>query len=117
MQHKMMIGHSNANHVIILGLSSGSAASRENYEARMKKEFDRYFISLREYLATPIYENGEIISCYGIADQDANVAMDYVSQNASGKLFYKRLQRELYPMLFLQMVYTIHLVRKSLLVI
>ena len=63
----MMIEHSNDNHVIILGLSSGSAASRENYETRMKKEFDRYFISLREYLATPIYENGEIVSCYGIA--------------------------------------------------
>lgn len=113
----MMIEHSNANHVIILGLSSGSAASRDDYEARMKKEFGRYFISLREYLSTPIYKNGEIVSCYGIADQDADVAMDYISQNASGKLFYKRLQRELHHMLFLRIVYTIQTVYKKLLVI
>ena len=36
----------------------------------MKKEFGRYFISLREYLAHPIKNSsGEIISCYGLADQ------------------------------------------------
>ena len=97
MQHKMMIEHSNANHVIILGLSSGSAASREDYEARMKKEFGRYFISLREYLSTPIYENGEIVSCYGIADQDANVAMDYVAQNASGKTVLQEITEGIVP--------------------
>lgn len=96
-QHKMMIEHSNANHVIILGLSSGSAASREDYEARMKKEFGRYFISLREYLSTPIYENGEIVSCYGIADQDANVAMDYISQNASGKTVLQEINDGIVP--------------------
>ena len=96
-QHKMMIEHSNANHVIILGLSSGSAASREDYEARMKKEFGRYFISLREYLSTPIYENGEIVSCYGIADQDANIAMDYVAQNASGKTVLQEITEGIVP--------------------
>ena len=97
MQHKMKIEHSNANHVIILGLSSGSAASREDYEARMKKEFGRYFISLREYLSTHIYENGEIVSCYGIADQDANVAMDYVAQNASGKTVLQEITEGIVP--------------------
>lgn len=56
-QHKMMINHSNAKNVIILGLSSGSKAERAEYETRMKKEFGRYFISLREYLST-----------YGLAD-------------------------------------------------
>ena len=65
-----MIEHSQAKHTIVLGLSSGSAASRAEYEARMKKEFGRYFISLREYLSHPIYNSdGEIISCYGLADQ------------------------------------------------
>lgn len=69
-QHRLMIEHSQAKHTIVLGLSSGSAASRAEYEARMKKEFGRYFISLREYLSHPIYNSdGEIISCYGLADQ------------------------------------------------
>lgn len=38
----------------------------------MKKEFGRYFISLREYLAHPIYDtDGKTIkSCYGLADQE-----------------------------------------------
>lgn len=32
--------------------------------------FGRYFISLREYLAHPIYNSsGDIISCFGLADQ------------------------------------------------
>ena len=56
--HRLMINHAKAKHVIVLGLSSGSASSRADYEAAMKKEFGRYFISLREYL-----------SKYGLADQ------------------------------------------------
>ncbi|MGG4438422.1 hypothetical protein AAXE64_28110 [Priestia megaterium] len=56
-QHKLMIAHSNAKKVVILGLSSGTAAERASYEAAMKAEFGRYFISLREYL-----------SQYGLAD-------------------------------------------------
>jgi hypothetical protein len=36
----------------------------------MKTEFGRYFVSLREYLSTPIYENGNIVSCYGMAGND-----------------------------------------------
>lgn len=55
--HRLMIAHANAKHVIILGLSSGSATSRAGYEAAMRKAFGRYFISLREYL-----------SQYGLAD-------------------------------------------------
>ena len=70
-QHRLMIEHANAKHVIVLGLSSGSASYRANYEARMKKEFGRYFISLREYLAHPIKDSSNnIISCYGLADQE-----------------------------------------------
>ena len=70
-QHKMMIEHASAKHTIILGLSSGSASSRKSYEDRMKQEFGRYFISLREYLAHPIYgtDGKTIVSCYGLADQ------------------------------------------------
>ena len=84
-QHRLMIEHANAEHVIILGLSSGNTSTRTEYETRMKQEFGRYFISLREYLSTPIYENGEIVSCYGIEDQNAEIDMDYVATNASGK--------------------------------
>ena len=69
-QHRLMIEHANAKNFIVLGLSSGTASGRKNYEDAMKKEFGRYFISLREYLAHPIYQNGEIVSCYGLADQN-----------------------------------------------
>lgn len=68
-QHRLMIEHSNCKDFVVLGLSSGSAESRAEYEAAMKKEFGRRFISLREYLSTPIYNpSGEIISCYGLDD-------------------------------------------------
>ncbi len=49
--HKLMINHAKARHVIILGLSSGTADSRKDYETAMRYEFGRYFISLREYLS------------------------------------------------------------------
>lgn len=76
-QHRLMIEHANAEHVIVLGLSSGTAAQRADYEERMRKEFGRYFISLREYLSTPIYTDGEITSCYGMADQNVEIDSDY----------------------------------------
>jgi hypothetical protein len=69
-QHKLMIDHFKGKEYVVLGLSSGTAASRADYEAAMKEAFGRRFISLREYLAHPIYENGEIVSCYGLADQN-----------------------------------------------
>ena len=43
--------------MVVLGLSTGSSASNATYETAMRKEFGRYFISLREYLST-----------YGLAD-------------------------------------------------
>ena len=49
--HHLMINHAKAKHTIILGLSTGSASNRADYEATMKKAFGRYFISLREYLS------------------------------------------------------------------
>ena len=78
-QHRLMMEHANAKHTIILGLSSGTKAGRADYEARMKKEFGRYFISLREYLAQPIYDSGgNIVSCYGLADQNLEPNDTYV---------------------------------------
>ena len=55
--HKLMRAHHRGGHMVVLGLSSGSSASNATYEAAMRKEFGRYFISLREYLST-----------YGLAD-------------------------------------------------
>ena len=69
-QHKLMIDHFKGKEYVVLGLSTGTAASSADYEAAMKEAFGRRFISLREYLAHPIYENGEIVSCYGLADQN-----------------------------------------------
>ena len=70
-QHKRIIDHANAKHVIVIGLSSGNAEQRADYETRMKKEFGRYFISLREYLSHPIYDadGSTIVNCYGLDDQ------------------------------------------------
>lgn len=79
-QHRLMIEHAKAKYTVILGLSSGSAASRADYEAAMKLAFGRYFISLREYLATPIYTNSVITSCYGL--QDAGLTPTQADLNA-----------------------------------
>lgn len=84
-QHRLMIEHANAEHVIILGLSSGTASQRADYEARMKKEFGRYFLSLREYLSTPIYSGNEIVSCYGMADQNVEIDPDYTYSGKTTK--------------------------------
>ena len=68
--HRKMIDHFKGKEYLILGLSSGSAESRAEYEEAMKNAFGRRFISLREYLTTPIYDSdGNIVSCYGLADQ------------------------------------------------
>lgn len=83
-QHRLMIEHSTAKHTIILGLSSGSAASRTDYEAAMKLAFGRYFISLREYLAAPIYTNGVITSCYGLDDAGITPTSADLTAIASG---------------------------------
>ena len=68
--HRLMIDHFKGKEYIILGLSSGTKAQRTDYESRMKKEFGRRFISLREYLAEPIYDadGRTVISCYGLSD-------------------------------------------------
>ncbi len=89
-QHRLVMAHANAKHTIILGFSADSYADRHMYEERMQQEFGRYFISLRQYLAHPIYDvDGEtIISCYGIddavklgllIDTDGNVVEEYNS--------------------------------------
>lgn len=38
------------------------------------------------------YENGEIISCYSIEDQNAEIDMDYISPNTSGTKTIKRIK-------------------------
>ena len=68
--HRMMIDHFKGKEYVILGLSSGTAAQRADYEAAMTEAFGRRFVSLRAYLAHPIYDtDGEtVISCYGLDD-------------------------------------------------
>ena len=50
--HRLAMAHSKAVKTLVLGLSSGTAADRAEYESRMRQEFGRYFVSLREYLST-----------------------------------------------------------------
>ena len=38
-----------------------------------------------------------MVLLYGIADQDANVAMDYVAQNASGKTVLQEITEGIVP--------------------
>ena len=68
--HRMMIDHCKGKEYVVLGLSSGTETQRKEYEDAMKDSFGRRFISLRAYLAHPIYDNdGEtVISCYGLDD-------------------------------------------------
>lgn len=70
-RHKQMIAHSHAKNVLVVGLSRGTEEGLAEYERIFTEEFGRYFIPLRKYLATPIYDSdGEIVSCYGLADQN-----------------------------------------------
>lgn len=94
-QHRLMIEHSKARYVVVLGLSSGTKAQRASYEERMRKEFGRYFISLREYLSTPIYDNsGTIISCYGMDDQNVSIDSLYTY---NGKTTLQEIQEGSVP--------------------
>lgn len=72
--HRLMIDHSNAKDYIVLGLSSGTASERLDYETKMRKQFGRRFISLREYL-----------SKYGLADAGITPTQDDIDAMALGK--------------------------------
>ena len=53
----------------------------------MTQEFGRRFISLRQYLAHPIYdENNNIVSCYGLADQNLTPTSDDLDKIAIGQV-------------------------------
>lgn len=85
-QHRLMIEHSKAKYVIVLGLSSGTAESRKEYEDKMRDEFGRYFISLREYLSHPIYDGETIVSCYGLDDAGLSATDDDLEKIAIGQV-------------------------------
>jgi hypothetical protein len=87
-QHKLMINHANNKNTIILGLSSGTASSRAAYETAMKAEFGDYFISLREYLTTPIYaaDGTSIISCVGLDDAELTPTQSDIDKIAIGQV-------------------------------
>lgn len=74
-KHKLMVEHSNAKKVIVLGLSSGTAESRADYESEMRKAFGRYFISLRDYL-----------SKYGLADAGLTATNEDITAMNEGRV-------------------------------
>ena len=99
--HHLMINHAKAKHTIILGLSSGSASSRADYEAAMKKAFGRYFISLREYLSeyglddaglTPTENDTTAMATGTVPPQLLSDNVHYTSTTKTiiGNLIYKR---------------------------
>ena len=85
-QHRRMIEHAHARNVIVLGLSSGTASERSSYETAMQDEFGRYFISLRQYLAHPIYSGDTIVNCYGLADAGLTPTSADLDDIAVGKV-------------------------------
>lgn len=85
-QHKRMIEHSKAENVLVLGFSTGTNGNRVEYEKTMKKAFGRNYISLREYLAHPIYTNGEITSCYGLDDAGITATATDIEKIAIGSV-------------------------------
>lgn len=85
-KHRLMIEHSNAKHYLILGLSSGNAESRAEYEAAMREAFGRYFVSLREQLSAPIYTDGVITSCYGLDDAGLTATQEDLTAIAAGEV-------------------------------
>lgn len=68
--HQQMINHFKGKEYLVLGLSSGTESQRAEYEKQMKQAFGRRFVSLREYLAHPVYDTDgkTVISCYGLDD-------------------------------------------------
>ena len=68
--HQQMISHFKGKEYLVLGLSSGTESQRAEYEKQMKQAFGRRFVSLREYLAHPVYDTDgkTVISCYGLDD-------------------------------------------------
>ena len=79
--HRRMIEHSNAEHFIVLGMTSGSAGRTEadmaEYESKMTREFGRYFISLRDYL-----------SKQGMADAGLTPTADDLAKMETGAVPY-----------------------------
>lgn len=87
-QNRKVIEHGNSDKYVVLGLSSGSALERAEYEQAMRKEFGRRFISLREYLAAPIYaaDGVTIVSCYGLDDAGLEPTQADLDAIAEGKV-------------------------------
>ena len=74
-QHKLVIDYANNPEYFILGLSSGTAAERADYEKAMKNAFGRRFFSLREYL-----------SQYGLEDLGLTPTSDDTAAMSEGKV-------------------------------
>lgn len=68
-KHQLMIAHFPGKKFLILGLSSGTAASRADYESAMTAAFGRRFISLRQYLVSYGLEDTGLTATQ--ADMDA----------------------------------------------
>ena len=102
-QHRLMIEHSQATNFIVLGLSSGTASQRADYEKAMRKEFGRRFISLREYLSQYGLEDAGIepteqdVQMMNQGQTPQSLLSDSVHYNAQcktviGNMIYKKLK-------------------------
>ena len=100
-KHKQMINHAKADNVVVLGLSSGTAESRAEYEEAFRNEFGRYFISLREYLSayglddaglTPTAEDTAAMNEGRVPPQLLSDAVHYTSacRTVIGNMLYKK---------------------------
>jgi hypothetical protein len=85
--HKLVIDHFKGKEYLILGMHTGDATSRADYESQMKTAFGRRFFSLRQYLTGQIKDsNGNITSCYGLADAGLTPTAQDLTDIAAGKV-------------------------------
>lgn len=101
-QHKLMIDYANNPEYFVLGLSSGTATERAEYEKAMKNAFGRRFFSLREYLSqygiddlglTPTDEDTAAMEEGKVPPQLLIDSVHYSTDTRSliGKLIYDKL--------------------------
>lgn len=82
----LMIDHANAYKTLVLGIATGTSDSNATYEGLMQAKYGRYFISLRQYLAHPVYSGDTLTTCWGLQDAGLTPTSADLTDIALGKV-------------------------------
>ena len=85
-QIKAMIEWNNTDKYLVIGLGYETYSSyswQVNVNKALKLAFGRHYIDVREYMMTPIYENGVIVSSYAMADCNLTPTDEEIEQIAN----------------------------------